>query len=87
MRKLIYAINTTLDGCIDHTKFYPDKEVMKYFTHLTLDAGTFLYGRKTYELMVPFWPDVAKNPSVDRKVDVEFAEAFDAVDSIVVFSH
>jgi dihydrofolate reductase len=86
MRKIIYAINTTLDGCCDHTKFYPDEETMAYFTQLTRDADTFLYGRKTYQLMVPYWPDVAKNPSGDRKVDVEFARAFDAVDKIVVFS-
>jgi dihydrofolate reductase len=88
MRKLIYAINTTLDGCVDHTKFYPDEETMAYFTQLTRDAGTFLYGRKTYELMVPYWPDVAKTPpgQDDRSVDIEFARAFDAVEKIVVFS-
>ena len=86
MKNVIFAINTTLDGCCDHTKFYPDEETMEYFTHLTLDAGTFVYGRKTYQLMVPFWPDVAKNPSGDRKADIELARAFDAVDKIVVFS-
>ncbi len=88
MRKLIYAINTTLDGCVDHTKFYPDEETMAYFTQLTQDAGTFLYGRKTYELMVPYWPEVAKAPpgQDDREVDIEFARAFDAVEKIVVFS-
>ena len=88
MRKLIYAINTTLDGCVDHTKFYPDEETMAYFTQLTRDTGTFLYGRKTYELMVPYWPDVAKTPpgQDDRSVDIEFARAFDAVEKIVVFS-
>jgi len=88
MRKLIYAINITLDGCVDHTKFYPDEETMEYFTQLTRDAGTFFYGRKTYELMVPFWPNVAKTPpgQDDREVDIEFARAFDAVEKIVVFS-
>jgi dihydrofolate reductase len=86
MRNLIYAINTTLDGCCDHTKFYPDEEMMDYFTHLTREADTFLYGRKTYQLMVPYWPDVAKNSSGDRKADIEFAQAFDAVDKIIVFS-
>ena len=86
MRKLIFAINTTLDGCCDHTKFNPDEETMEYFTHLTRDAGTFLYGRKTYQLMVPFWPDTAKNHSGQRKVEIEFAQAFDAVKNIVVFS-
>ncbi len=81
MRKLIYAINTTIDGCVDHTKFYPDEDTFAYSTQLIRDAGTFLYGRKTYELMVPYWPDVAKEDPSD-----EFAQAFDAVEKIVVFS-
>jgi dihydrofolate reductase len=80
MRKLIFAINTTIDACIDHTKFIPDEETFEYVTHLTRDAGTFLYGRKTYQLMVPYWPDAAKDPSD------AFAQAFVAVDKIVVFS-
>jgi len=86
MRNLIYAINITLDGCCDHTKFFPDEETMPYFVQLIREVDTFVYGRKTYQLMVPYWPDVAKNPSGDRKEDVEFAEAFDAVDNMIVFS-
>jgi len=81
MRKLIFAINTTLDGCCDHTKFYPNEDTFAYFTQLTRDADTFLYGRKTYQLMVPYWPDAAKEDPSD-----EFAQAFDAVEKIVVFS-
>jgi dihydrofolate reductase len=81
MRKLIFAINTTLDGCVDHTKFYPEEDTFAYFTQLTRDADTFLYGRKTYQLMVPYWPDAAKEDPSD-----EFARAFDAVEKIVVFS-
>ena len=86
MRKLIYAINLSLDGCCDHTKFGPDPETFAYFTHLLRDTGTFLYGRKTYQLMVPYWPDVANDPSEQTKADYEFAQAFVAVDKIVVFS-
>jgi len=86
MRNVIFAINITLDGCCDHTKFNPDEETLEYFTHLTRDADTFLYGRKTYQLMVPYWPDVAKNRSGQTKADYEFAQAFDAVNKIVVFS-
>ena len=81
LRKLIYAINTTLDGCCDHTKFYPNEDTMDYFVNLTRDADTFIYGRKTYQLMVPYWPDVAKEDPAD-----EFARAFEAVGKIVVFS-
>lgn len=86
MRKLIYAINLTLDGCCDHTKVIADEELHDYHTALLRDADTFLYGRKTYQLMVPYWPDVAKNQSSPRKSMNEFAQAFDAVDKIVVFS-
>lgn len=81
MRNVIYVINTTLDGCCDHTKFYPAEDTMEYITRLTRDADTFLYGRKTYQLMVPYWPDVAKQDPSD-----EFAQAFDAVEKITVFS-
>jgi dihydrofolate reductase len=83
MRNLVYAINITLDGCCDHTKFNPDDEMLEYFTHLTRGAGTLVYGRKTYQLMVPYWPDVAKNPSEQTKADYEFAKAFDAINKIV----
>jgi hypothetical protein len=36
--------------------------------------------------MVPYWPDVAKNPSGQTKADYEFAQAFDAINKIIVFS-
>jgi len=85
MRKLIFAINISLDGCCDHTMFGPDEETLAYFTHLTRDADTFVYGRKTYQLMVPFWPDMAKNHSGD-KANNDFADAFDAIKKIIVFS-
>jgi dihydrofolate reductase len=85
MRKLIYAINLTLDGCFDHTKFVPDEDVFEYYIRLVRDADLFVYGRKTYELMVPYWPDIAKNPSGETKADVDFAQAFDSK-KMVVFS-
>jgi dihydrofolate reductase len=84
MRKLIYAINITLDGCLDHTHGVPDEELMGYFTNLVRDADLFVYGRKTYELMVPYWPDVAKSDS-ETKSDKDFAQAF-VSKKMVVFS-
>jgi dihydrofolate reductase len=86
MRNLIYAINLSIDGCCDHTKFRPDEETFEYFIQLVRETDTFLYGRKTYELMVPYWPDVLKNPSGNTKADYEYAEAFVAVEKIVVCS-
>jgi hypothetical protein len=40
MRRIIYAINITLDGCCDHTKMSADAEVHEYFTHLMRDVAT-----------------------------------------------
>ena len=82
MRNLIFAINITLDGCCDHTKFNPDDETLEYFTHLTREADLQVFGRKTYQLMVPYWPDVLKNQS-KTKADTEFARAFDSINKIV----
>jgi len=86
MRKLIYAINMTLDGCVDHTKGAADEEVHEYHAQLLRDVGVLAFGRKTYELMVPFWPDVAKNHSGPTNAINEFAQAFVSVSNIIVFS-
>ena len=87
MRNVIYAINLTLDGCCDHTKINPAEDLLEHYTHLLRDdAGLLVYGRKTYQLMVPYWPDVLRNPSGRTTAAIEFAQAFDAVDKIIVFS-
>ena len=83
MRNVIFAINITLDGCCDHTKHVPDEAVMEYYTRLLRDdADLLVYGRKTYQLMVPYWPDIAKNQS-ETKEENEFALAFDSLNKIV----
>jgi dihydrofolate reductase len=86
MGKLIYAINLTLDGCCDHTNTIADEELLEYYANLLRDADVLVYGRKTYQLMVPYWPDVAKNHSAPRRASDEFAEVFVAIKKIVVFS-
>jgi dihydrofolate reductase len=83
MRNVIYTINLTLDGCCDHTKFNPAEDLLEHFTRLLQDdAGLLVYGRKTYQLMVPYWPDIAKSQS-ETKADIEFAQAFDSLNKIV----
>ena len=82
MRNIIFAINTTLDGCVDHTKQIADEETHEYFTHLMRDVDLGVFGRKTYQLMVPFWPEVAKNQSMS-KAENEFARTFDSLNKIV----
>ena len=82
MRNVIFAINTTLDGCVDHTKQVADDETHEYFTDLLDEVDLGVFGRITYQLMVPFWPEVAKNQSM-TKASNEFARAFVSIDKIV----
>lgn len=82
MKKLIYAINVTLDGCCDHTKQYVDDEILGYHTQLVRDADLLVFGRTTYQLMVPFWPDLAKSQS-ESKAQNDFALAFDSKNKVV----
>ena len=82
MRNVIFAINITLDGCCDHTKFNPADDTLEYFIGLMQEVDLQVFGRKTYHLMVPYWPEVAKDQSAS-KADKEFARAFDSIDKLV----
>jgi dihydrofolate reductase len=82
MRNLLFAINTTLDGCVDHAKQFADDETHEYFTDLMREGDLLVFGRITYQLMVPFWPEVAKNQSMS-KASNEFARTFDSINKIV----
>ena len=82
MRNVIFAINTTLDGCVDHTNGVADDETHEYFTDLLREVDLLVFGRITYQLMVPFWPEVAKNQSM-TKASNEFALKFDSIKKIV----
>jgi dihydrofolate reductase len=81
MRNVIFAINITLDGCCDHTKQIADEETHEYFTHMR-DVDLLVFGRKTYQLMVPYWPDIAKSQS-ETKAENEFARTFVSKKKIV----
>ena len=84
MRKVIAAINMTLDGFCDHTAIMPDEEVHQHYTDLLNNGGVVLYGRITYQLM-QFWQTLIKNPSGEKSMD-DFAIAIDKIPKIV-FSH
>src|SRR5688572_17288621 len=81
MRKIIAAINMTLDGVCDHTAGMPDDEIHEHYKDLITEADAILYGRITFELM-QFWETLAKTPSGDNGMD-EFAIAMDRVPKIV----
>jgi len=84
MRKVIAAINMTIDGFCDHIAGIPDEELHQHYSELLVNAGVILYGRTTYQLM-QFWQTLLQNPSGEKALD-EFASAIDKIPKIV-FSH
>ena len=82
MRKLIAAINMTLDGFCDHTAMFADDEIHQHYNELLSNADTLIYGRITYQLMESYWPSVVKNPTGNKPID-EFAVLIDNISKIV----
>jgi dihydrofolate reductase len=81
MRKLIAAINMTLDGYCDHTAGLPDEEIHQHYTELLGQGDAILYGRITYQLM-EFWRPLLKAPSGEKSMN-DFARAIDKIPKIV----
>jgi dihydrofolate reductase len=84
MRKVIAAINTTLDGIYDHTAGLPDEEIHQHYTELLGQGDAILYGRTTYQLM-EFWRTFLEHPSEKKSMN-EFAIAINKIPKII-FSH
>jgi dihydrofolate reductase len=81
MRKLIAAINMTLDGFCDHTAGLPDEEIHQHYTELLGQGDAILYGRTTYQLM-EFWRTLLENPSEEKSMN-DFATAINKIPKIV----
>lgn len=82
MRNVVYAINLSADGCSQHDKIGGSEEMLDYYANFFQEIDLIVYGRKTYELMIPYWPDVINDPT-SEKAEVDFAKAFCAVDKVV----
>ncbi|HRJ56250.1 MAG TPA: dihydrofolate reductase family protein [Anaerolineales bacterium] len=82
MRKVVFAINITVDGCCGHESVVANDELHEYFTELLQDSDIEIFGRNTYHLMYPYWHDVAINQS-ESKATNEFARTFDLIPKIV----
>jgi len=83
MRLVTFGMNISLDGYCDHTIFNPSEELMEYFTAMMSDVDLLFYGRIMYQLMFPYWADVAKAQSGSAAENV-FAERLTAIDKVVI---
>jgi dihydrofolate reductase len=86
MPKLIYSAITSLDGYVadEHGGFdwaAPDEEVHAFVNELERPVGTYLYGRRMYEVMVA-WATMDTLPDQPPVVQ-DFTEIWQAADKIV----
>ena len=51
MAKLVFGMNQSLDGYVDHMEFAPDPVLFRHFVEEAEGQAGSLYGRKIYELM------------------------------------
>lgn len=82
MRKLIAAMNMTLDAICDHTAGIADDGLHEHYNDILRNAGALIYGRVTYQLMESHWPEVVKNPTGNKSED-DFALLIDSIPKIV----
>lgn len=82
MRKVIAAMNMTLDGFCDHTAGIVDDELHQHYNEILATGDTLLYGRTTYQLMESYWPEVVKQPTGNKPED-DFAILIDNLTKIV----
>jgi dihydrofolate reductase len=83
MRTVSFGMNISLDGYCDHTIGNPSEELLDYFTGTMDDVDLLFFGRVMYQLMFPYWSDVAENQS-GTAAENRFAKRFSAIDRVVV---
>jgi dihydrofolate reductase len=67
--KVIYSFSVSLDGFMESRDrkldwVLVDEELHRFFNDEAREVGTFVYGRRLYELMVDFWPTADSDPSL-----------------------
>ena len=86
MAQLIYSAISSLDGFIEDRDgnfdwAMPDEEVHRFINNLERNAGTYLYGRRMYEIMTVWETD--PNLAADSPLTQDFAQVWQAADKIV----
>jgi dihydrofolate reductase len=86
MAKLIYSAITSLDGYVadsegDFDWSAPDDAVHSFVNNLERQIGTYLYGRRMYEVM-RYW-ETAPTGHGELSAEQEYAQIWQAADKIV----
>lgn len=72
MAKLVFGMNQSLDGYVDHTGFAPGPVLFRHFIEEARGQAGSVYGRKMYEIM-RYWDDEHPEWNPEERA---FAEAW-----------
>ncbi len=72
MAKLVFGMNVSLDGYVDHDKFAPDAVLFRHWIDHVAGLAGSVYGRRMYEIM-RYWDDDDPQWNSDRR---DFAAAW-----------
>jgi dihydrofolate reductase len=72
MAKLVFGLNQSLDGYVDHKEFSPDPALFRHFTEQVRSLTGLVYGRGMYEVM-RYWDD---DRNVESANERDFAAAW-----------
>ena len=65
MANLVFGMNQSLDGYVDHLEFGPSPELFRHFIKEAQGQAGSIYGRHVYELM-RYWDDDHPDWDADR---------------------
>ena len=66
MAMLVFAMNVSLDGYVDHDRFAPGPRLFRHWIDAVREADGSLYGRRLYEIM-RYWDDDQPGWSDDER--------------------
>ncbi|MEW6022611.1 MAG: dihydrofolate reductase family protein [Pseudomonadota bacterium] len=66
MAKLVFGMNQSLDGYVDHTRFAPSPRLFRHFIEEAREQAGSIYGRRIYEIM-RYWDDDHPEWDADRQ--------------------
>lgn len=72
MAKLVFGMNVSLDGYVDHDAFAPDPQLFRHFIEQAREQTGSLYGRRLYEIM-RYWDEDHPEWDADER---DFAAAW-----------
>ncbi|CAM2143418.1 Dihydrofolate reductase [Pararobbsia alpina] len=72
MAKLVYGLNQSLDGYVDHQQFNPEPVLFHHFVEQVRNLTGSVYGRRMYEVM-RYWDEEDADWTADER---DFAQAW-----------